>query len=97
MSWAELREADPDVLLVSPCGYGVAQTEAEMDRLTAHPGWDDLRAVREGRVYVADGNAYFHRPGPRLRDSLELLAEMLHPAVFARRHPETAWKPWRRG
>ncbi len=96
MTWEELCRADPDVLLVSPCGFRVAQTEAEMHQLTAHEGWHELKAVREGRVYLADGNAYFHRPGPRLLDSLEMLAEILHPEAFGRRYPDTAWKQYAR-
>ena len=92
ITWEEVCSADPDVLLVSPCGFKVAQTEAEMHQLTAREGWRDVKAVREGRVYLADGNAYFHRPGPRLLDSLEILAEILHPETYSKRYPDTAWK-----
>ncbi len=59
--------------------------------MTAAPGWAGLRAVRVGRVYLADGNAYFHRPGPRLVESLEILAETLHPGVFAFGHEGRGW------
>ncbi len=82
MTWEALAAADPDVILVSPCGFDVARTRAEMPSLEARPGWGGLGAVRAGRVYLADGNAFFHRPGPRLVESLEILAEVLHPAAF---------------
>ena len=57
--------------------------------------WSGLRAVREGRVFLTDGNAYFNRPGPRLADSAEILAEIFHPGVFPRRHASATWQPWR--
>jgi len=82
MTWDALVAADPDVLLVSPCGFDVARTRSELPALTSRPLWAALTAVRSGRVYLADGNAYFHRPGPRLVESLEILAEVLHPSVF---------------
>jgi iron complex transport system substrate-binding protein len=91
MQWAELAAADPDAIVVAPCGYGLERCLQELPLLQAKPGWTDLAAVRKGRVYFADGNAYFNRPGPRLADSAELLAEMLHPDIAAARHEGTAW------
>jgi iron complex transport system substrate-binding protein len=64
-----------------------------MPALMRQPGWADLKAVRSGRVYLADGNQYFNRPGPRLADSLEILAEVLHPDVFRFGHAGTGWQP----
>ena len=77
-----LADLDPDVVLVKPCGFDLARTEEELATLTRTLPWEDWTAVGEGRVYVADGNAYFNRPGPRLADSLELLAACLHPDRF---------------
>ena len=91
MTWEELVAKDPDVLFVSPCGFDVARTRDEMHWLTEKAEWNQLRAVRSGRVYLADGNQYFHRPGPRLAESLEILAEMLHPDEFAFGHQGTGW------
>lgn len=88
-----LRDADPDVVVVLPCGFDLARTRAEMGPLTAQPGWSELRAVREGRVYLTDGNQYFNRPGPRLVESLEILAETLHPDHFPARHRDHGWQP----
>jgi iron complex transport system substrate-binding protein len=95
MTWEALRAADPDVVLVSPCGFDLARTASEMAPLTAAPGWRDLGAVKAGRVYLADGNAYFHRPGPRLVESLEILAETLHPGAFAFGHEGRGWVSYR--
>ena len=81
MRWEELVAADPEVIVVAPCGYGLARCLEELPLLEAKPGWADLAAVRNGRVYFADGNAYFNRPGPRLADSAEMLVEMIHPEV----------------
>jgi iron complex transport system substrate-binding protein len=78
---ATLRELDPDVLFIACCGFDVARTLADIPIVTALPGWADLKCVRAGRVYVTDGNAYFNRPGPRIVDSLEILAHALHPAL----------------
>ena len=91
MTWDALLAAEAEVILVSPCGFDIARTRSEMRALTALPGWAALRAVRSGRVYVADGNAYFHRPGPRLVESLEILAEILHPDAFRFGHEGRGW------
>ncbi|HEX7929230.1 MAG TPA: cobalamin-binding protein, partial [bacterium] len=79
MEWSALKAADPDVILVMPCGFDLERTRRESALLTKLDGWDGLRAVREGRVFLADGHQYFNRPGPRLVESLEIVAEMLHP------------------
>jgi iron complex transport system substrate-binding protein len=81
ITWKELAAADPDVILVAPCGYDIPTTEREMKPLARYELWQSLRALRNGDVYVADGNAYFNRPGPRLVESAEILAEILHPDV----------------
>jgi len=82
VDWEEIAEGDPDVILVAPCGFDIPRTQSEMHWLVDRPGWRSLRAVRGGRVYLADGNQYFNRPGPRLVETLEILAEVLHPKVF---------------
>ena len=88
----EVRTADPDVIVLMPCGYGLARTEAEGRALLADPAWQALRAVRAGEVYATDGSAFFNRPGPRLVESLEILAEILHPARFDFGHRGTGWR-----
>lgn len=81
ISWSQVAEQDPDVIVVAPCGYNIPVTLREMQVLAGNAEWESLRAVRQGRVFVADGNAYFNRPGPRLIDSAEILAEICHPDV----------------
>jgi iron complex transport system substrate-binding protein len=83
--WEAVREADPDVLVVAPCGFGLERTKSELDVLRAYPGFHELRAVRGSRAFVADGNSLFNRSGPTVIDTAELLAELLHPDVFPRR------------
>ena len=92
LTWEALRAADPEVLVVSPCGFALERVEREVEVLTSHPGWRELLAVRSGRVYLVEANQYFNRPGPRLAETLEILAEMLHPGVFAMGHEGTAWR-----
>ncbi len=79
IDWPALRAADPDFLIVTACGFDLSRSQSEMGPLLAHPDWPALRAVRAGRVFVTDGNAYFNRSGPRLVESIEILAEILHP------------------
>jgi iron complex transport system substrate-binding protein len=78
ITWEDLAHADPDVIAVMPCGFDIPQTRGEMPVVTERPEWRSLRAVRDGRVYLTDGNQYFNRPGPRLVESAEILAEILH-------------------
>lgn len=87
ISWEQLVEYAPDVLILMPCGFGLAQTERELPRLTAHPLWSSLPAVRNRRVYAVDGNAYLNRPGPRIVDSAELLAGLIQPGLYAHMIP----------
>ena len=72
----------PDVVLIKPCGFPLDRIIEELPLLRTSLPWESWRAVQEGRVYVADGNAYFNRPGPRIVESLEILAACLHPEAF---------------
>ena len=88
----QLAAAYPDAIFVTPCGFDLARTRAEMPALSALPGWSELRAVREDRVFLGDGNALFNRPGPRVVETLECLAEALHPDAFRFAHEGTGWE-----
>src|SRR6516162_7583665 len=92
MTWPQLCAADPDILLFLPCGFDIARTRRDLPVVLNKPEWPRLRAVRTNRIYVADGNQYFNRPGPRLVESLEILAELLHPETFAPGHEGTGWQ-----
>jgi iron complex transport system substrate-binding protein len=89
-TWEDLAAADPDIILAMPCGFDLERALSEMYWLTGRDGWHRLRAIRNGRVYVADGNQFFNRPGPRLVESLEILAGIAHPEVFPPRHARSA-------
>ncbi|PSN76239.1 cobalamin-binding protein, partial [filamentous cyanobacterium CCP4] len=92
LTWEELVAADPEVIVIMPCGYDLAVTRRESAALTAHPQWSQLKTVQTGRVYLTDGNQYFNRPGPRLVDSLEILAEIFHPEQAAYGYRGRGWQ-----
>lgn len=92
IGWQQLVERDPDVIVVMPCGWDQAKARQEMPALTCRPEWPRLKAVRAGQVFLADGNQFFNRPGPRLVESLEILAEILHPRAFHFGHEGSAWE-----
>jgi len=91
-TWQDLAGAEPDAILVMPCGFGLERAARETHWLTGRPAWRDLHAVRNRRAYVADGNQYFNRPGPRLVESLEILAELAHPEIFPPRLRGPGWR-----
>ncbi len=90
-TWDDIHSLDPDILLIVPCGYGINKTMGEMGVLTKNEGWKDLAAVKNNRVYILDGNHYFNRPGPRIKTSVEILAEIFHPEEFDRHHEKSGW------
>lgn len=77
ISWEELQAADPDILVLAPCGYGVERALEDLPILQRHPVWQTLQAVRNRHVYAIDGNQYLNRSGPRLVESAELLGRVL--------------------
>jgi iron complex transport system substrate-binding protein len=83
-----LKAADADVLLIAPCGFDLARTAQEMHWLTDRPDWRELPAVRAGRVYLADGNQYFNRPGPRVVETLQIITGILRSG----RSEGTGWR-----
>ncbi len=92
MKFAELAAADPDVILIAPCGFTMDRAALDLPALTAHPEWPRLKAVRSRQVLLGEGNQFFNRPGPRLAESLEILAEVLHPELFAFGHEGSGWR-----
>jgi iron complex transport system substrate-binding protein len=88
VNWEQVVKADPEVIVVACCGHAVERTLRDVPLLQARPGWSSLRAVRSGHVHVCDGSAYFSRPGPRLVNTLEILAEIIHPEAYAGRFPD---------
>lgn len=94
LDWKTLAREDPEILVTMPCGFGIDRTRREMPALTIRPEWPKLRAVREGRVYITDGNQFFNCPGPRLVESAEVLAEIIHPDTFHFGHEGRGWVRW---
>lgn len=94
LTWTQLQAADPDVLIVMPCGFDLKATAQAVRSLYRDDRWQQLKAVRSQQVYLTDGNQYFNRPGPRLVDSLEILIEILQGSSPPRFH-NRGWLHWR--
>lgn len=92
MTWEQLVEKNPDIILILPCGFDLPRTRQEIHLLTGRLGWEGLSAVLKNQIYLLDGNQYFNRPGPRLVESLEILAEILHPNAFQFSHQGSGWQ-----
>ena len=97
LDWDAVAAADPDAIIVLPCGFDLDRTREEAKVLTKLPGWTSLRAVRQGRTALVDGHRFFNRPGPRLVESTQILAEILQPEAFAPSYLGDAWEPMQVG
>ena len=94
LPWEALEEAQPDCIVLMPCGFDIPRSRRELPALTRHPALPRLHAVQEGRVFLTDGNQYFNRPGPRLVESTRILAEILHPRHFEGTCEHRGWERW---
>jgi iron complex transport system substrate-binding protein len=95
ISWDDVEQFDPEIIVLMPCGFSPDRTADEMHLLTEQDCWDELRAVKNEQVYIAHGSYYFNRPGPRVVIGLEILAAILHPELFADMElPEGAFYRW---
>ena len=83
LDWPSVFEAAPEVLVLMPCGFDAARAAGEAEALPGLPGWPDVPAVKEDRVWAVDANSYFSRPAPRLVEGVEILARILHPSAFS--------------
>ena len=92
LEFDDLRAVEPDILIFMPCGYDLMKTVEEAEQLLQAPTWAALAAVRDSRAFAVDGNAYFNRPGPRLVESVEILAEICHPESHNFGHEGSAWR-----
>ncbi len=91
VEWADIRLADPDIMVLMPCGFSIEHTMKEINILLEQHGFAELKAVKNNRVYIADGNQYFNRPGPRIVDSIEILAEIINPKQFIFGYEGSGW------
>lgn len=92
LTWETLVTTNPALIVFMPCGFDLNRTRQEAMLLTERPEWQSMQAVQNRRVYITDGNSYFNRPGPRLVDSQEILAEILHPEIFQYGYKGTGWE-----
>jgi iron complex transport system substrate-binding protein len=92
IDFESLVAADPEIIVIMPCGFDIPRIRLELAPLRNRPEWHELRAVRSNRVCLADGSQYFNRPGPRLVESAEILAELIHPELFSFGHEGAGWE-----
>lgn len=92
LKFEEIIAADPDLILIAPCGFNMDRAAIDLPVLTARPEWPRLKAVKARKVFLGEGNQYFNRPGPRIVESLEILAEILHPELFNFGHKGPGWR-----
>ncbi len=90
VSWEEIGDFAPNIVVLMPCGFGIEKTVSESARLSAADRWRTLPAVRKGEVYVVDSNSYFTRPSPRIADGIEIMAGIIHPDIFRAQRPAGA-------
>lgn len=91
VEWDDIRLQDPEFLVVMPCGFSIERTLKEIDILMSLPGFTELKAIKNNQLFIVDGNQYFNRPGPRIIDSIEILAEILRPKQFAFGYEGEGW------
>ena len=91
VKWEDIQQANPDVIVVMPCGFSIERTMREMNILLDLPGFAELLALKNNRLYITDGNQYFNRPGPRIVDSIEIIAEIVHPKLFNFGYEGNGW------
>jgi iron complex transport system substrate-binding protein len=87
IKWKAVLEAQPEVIVLALCGYNVERARCDCELLRKFPGFDSLPAAQNNRIHIVDASAYFARPGPRVVDSLEILAGILHPHEFSEFSP----------
>jgi iron complex transport system substrate-binding protein len=92
VSWEDIVRLDPDIIIIAPCGFDIKRTVDEIGLITNKKGFKNLKAVKNKQVFLVDGNAYLTRPGPRIVDGVEILAEIFHPHLFFRKYPASSWQ-----
>ncbi|MCW9707616.1 cobalamin-binding protein [Fodinibius salsisoli] len=91
LEWEKVQQLNPEIITITPCGFGISETLSELSSLTSQPGWENLKAVQNHQVFIMDGDHYFNRPGPRLVDSTKILAEIIHPGRFRSDTSHPGW------
>ena len=92
IKFREIEEKDPEIIIFLPCGFNINQTKKEVINLfLTDNNWKNLKAYKTKKIFIVDGNQYFNRPGPRIVDSLEILAEIIHPNIFNYQYKNSGW------
>ena len=91
MKYNDLVDQNPEIIIVMPCGYNIKKSLIEIKTLESKKGWGSIKAVRNGNVYITDGNQFFNRPGPRIIESLEILLEIIHSDFSESKHIDSGW------
>jgi len=91
VNWEDIQQHDPEIIIVMPCGFSIERTMKEIDLLLNQPGFAAMKAIKNNRLYITDGNQYFNRPGPRIVDSVEILAEIIYPKLFNFGYEGNGW------
>ncbi len=91
VKWQQILDENPDIMVIMPCGFSIQRTLQEISCLTTQQDWHNLKAVKNNQIYIADGNAYFNRSGPRAVDSIEILAEIINPKYFSFGYEGNGW------
>ncbi len=92
ITWERVVKANPDILIIAPCGFDIVRTKKELGIILRRKGFENLKAARSNNIYLVDGNAYLTRPGPRIIDGVEIFAEIFHPESFVRRYSKKDWQ-----
>jgi iron complex transport system substrate-binding protein len=95
INFEAIVQTNPDILVIMPCGFTIQRTLQEISLLIDLPGWSDLKAVQNQKVFIVDGNQYFNRSGPRITDSIEIMAEIINPKQFIFGYEGSAWLNFR--
>lgn len=91
IDFESIAGSNPEIIVIAPCGFSIARTLQEINLLLELPGWANLNAVKNNEVYIADGNQYFNRSSQKVVDTIELLAEIIHPKYFNFGYEGKAW------
>ena len=92
VKFKEIEKFNPEIIFFIPCGFGIKKTKQELDNyLKKNKSFSTLKAYKNNKLFIGDGNQFFNRPGPRLVESLEILAEIMHPKIFNFKHKNKGW------
>ena len=91
VDFSAVQDTDPEIIVIAPCGFAMERTLQEINLILELPRWNELSAVKNNKVYIADGNQYFNRSSQKIVDTVELLAEIIHPKQFVFGYEGQGW------